>query len=86
MIPEEAVEAVVKAVAERLAENEHGWVDADDLADMVIDVRDFDMRAAISSAIEAAAPYIAAEAWEQGRDAAERNRGEIITNPYRSQA
>jgi hypothetical protein len=54
---DEAVEAAAKAIVEQLVADELGWVDADDMTDMTIDVRGFDLAAAV----RAAAPHLVGE-------------------------
>lgn len=58
MIPEEAVGAATKSVIASLRSMELGWVDPDTPDGVTIDVRDFDLTAAMNAALEAAAPYM----------------------------
>ncbi|MDT0171060.1 hypothetical protein [Pseudarthrobacter sp. BRE9] len=58
MIPAEAVEAATNSVIASLCAMDLGWVDADAPDGVTIDVREFDLTAAIRAALEAAAPYM----------------------------
>ena len=58
MIPEKAIGAATESVIASLRAMELGWVDTDMPDGVTIDVRDFDLTAAISEALEAAAPYM----------------------------
>jgi len=58
MIPEQAVVAATESVIASLRALELGWVDTDMPDGVTIDVRDFDLTAAISAALKAAAPYM----------------------------
>lgn len=70
MIPEAAVEAAVRSLVQSLRGDGMGYVSAEYVTDMVIDVREFDMHAAARGALEAAAPHMLAgvtalaDAWE----------------------
>jgi hypothetical protein len=79
-IPDEAVEAAAKVLCEQMWENAHEKQRAY-------------AREEARLALEAAAQYIAAEAWDEGEQAGAMNHAaeeypevKDITNPYRSQA
>lgn len=61
-ISDEAVEAAAKELIDRLKANELGYVDAEDPTEATVDVREFDLSAAIRAALEAAAPHMLDEA------------------------
>ena len=64
MIPEEAVDAAAKQIIAHLASAESGYVDAEDMSDVVIDVS-FDLTSAVRDALEAAFPYLTEPARHQ---------------------
>jgi len=81
-IPDEAVEAAAKEtyrVAAEFAYETDSW---DDLSDEQREAFTDDAR----KILEAAAPYIAAEAWSEGRSAGRMDPYCLEPNPYRSQA
>jgi hypothetical protein len=90
MIPEEAVDAATKVLVDSLAANELGWVDADDLSVVVIDVRDFDLAAAVTAILETVAPIMLANAFDEGSMATHAfewsGDEQPLTNPYRAAA
>lgn len=84
MISDEAVEAAAKALWQT-DQHDDAWVNE------YTEYMDY-LRAEATKALEAAAPYIAARAWEEGEKTGYSNclaveHGlEQATNPYRSQA
>ena len=101
MIPEKAIGAATESVIASLRAMELGWVDTDMPDGVTIDVRDFDLTAAISEALEAAAPHMLAEAfaygWREGAGIAspvDLDTGELMHdqavqpawNPYKEEA
>jgi len=66
-ISDEAVEAATKAVIAALSAMELGWVDTDTPDGVTIDVRDFNLTAAISAALESAAPILLSHEREETR-------------------
>lgn len=75
MIPDEALDAAVDAlVASRLGD--HKGINGEEFVE------------AARAALEAAAPYMLADAWEEGRQAEEDTPPlhRAAPNPYRSQA
>lgn len=65
-IPDEAVEAAGDALLGAMGRGPHSpRVDIYSDSDVDIEGR-FDMQAAVMSALEAAAPFIAAQAWDEG--------------------
>lgn len=90
-IPEVAVRAAVLSTIKSLRADGMGYVVAEQTAEMVIDVTDFDMTAAMRAALKAAAPHMLAAAWDEGEEAGGLNRGleeyphlEQAANPYRT--
>jgi hypothetical protein len=87
-ISDEAVEAAARALVEALKGDNTGYVDASFPNDTTIDISGFDLPAAVRTILEAAAPFLMAQAWEEGRQAEEDTPPlhRSAPNPYRSQA
>jgi hypothetical protein len=80
-IPDEAVEAAAKALVN--ADAGHSWLGWEDLPPL----RQERSRGQARAALEAAAPYTLEGVWNRGfTEGIKCERGQVPTNPYRSQA